>query len=261
MPIHRGRMLLYAIAGFVAAALTVVAAAPASFADRALDGATAGRVRLAETEGTIWRGSGRLVLVDVGAEEGERRSVAGVAVPGRIDWNLRRLPLLVGQVDATVRVDGMAQPVRIQGGYGEVRVGSGSLSLPSVELGRMGSPWNTLRPSGALGLRWESLTLRPGGLEGRAQIELRDASSAMTPVRPLGSYRVDVVGAGGQAELSIQTLAGPLRLEGKGNFNARGGLRFTAEATADAVERPRLQSFLGLIGRRDGDRTIIRIGA
>lgn len=256
-----GRLLLYALAGLLGVLLTFVAAAPASFADRALDAATGGRMRLAETDGTIWRGSGRLVLVDVGADQAERRSVPGVAVPGRIGWNLRQLPLLIGQIDAAIRVEGMAQPVRIQGGYDEVRVGGGSLTLPSVELGRMGSPWNTIRPSGVLSLRWENLTLKQGGLEGRAQIELRDASSAMTPVKPLGSYRVEIVGRGGQADLSIQTLAGPLRLQGSGKFSAQAGLRFTAEASAEAAESERLKSFLGLIGRRDGDRTVIRIGA
>jgi len=261
MRVPAGRAVLFALAGLIGAALALVAAAPASFVDRSLDRATSGRMRLAESDGTIWRGSGRIVLVDPGAEAGERRSLAGVAVPGRIDWNLRLLPLLIGQVDASIRVDGMTQPVRIQGGYGEMRVGGGSVALPSVELGRMGSPWNTIRPSGALSLRWENLTLKQGGLEGRAQIELRDASSAMTPVRPLGSYRVDIIGRGGQAELGIQTLAGPLRLQGSGNFSAQGGLRFTAEASADAAEQSRLDSFLGLIGRRDGDKTIIRIGA
>ncbi|MCL4184340.1 MAG: type II secretion system protein N, partial [Burkholderiaceae bacterium] len=187
MRVNQGRMLLYGLVGIVGAVIALAAGAPAAFADRALDRATAGRVRLAETDGTIWRGSGRLVLVDLGANEGERRSLAGVTVPGRIDWNLRPLPLLIGQVDAAIRIEGMTQPVRIQGDYDEVRVSGGSLVLPSVELGRMGSPWNTLRPSGALSLRWENLLVKQGALEGRAQIELRDASSAMTPVRPLGS--------------------------------------------------------------------------
>lgn len=255
------RSLAYVLAGLLGAALVVLLAAPASFVDRGLAGATQGRVRLAEAEGSIWDGSGRLVLVDIGAQAGDRRSISGVAVPGRIDWDLRVVPLLIGQVDATLRIEGMAQPVRVQGGYGEIRISGGSLTLPSVELGRMGSPWNTIRPSGALGLRWENLILRRGVIEGRAQIELRDASSAMTPVRPLGSYRVDVVGQGRQAELSIQTLAGPLRLQGSGSFDAQNGLRFTAEASTDAAEQGRLQSFLGLIGRREGERTIIKIGA
>jgi general secretion pathway protein N len=261
MRMRPGRMVAYALAGLVGAALTLIGAAPASFADRAIERATGGRMRLAETDGTIWRGSGRLVLVDTGAESGAQQAVPGVAVPGRIDWGLRQLPLLIGQVDASIRVDGMTQPVRVQGGYGEIRVGGGSLALPSVELGRMGSPWNTLRPSGALSLRWENLTLKQGGLEGRAQIELRDASSAMTPVRPLGSYRVEIIGRGGQADLGIQTLAGPLRLQGSGTFSAQGGLRFTAEASADPAAQASLNSFLGLIGRRDGEKTIIKIGA
>jgi hypothetical protein len=38
-------------------------------------------------------------------------------------------------------------------------------------------------------------------------------------------------------------------------------LRFTAEALAEGPERVRLQSLLGLLGRRDGERTIIKIGA
>ncbi len=261
MRLHPAMALAYAFAGLLGAALALLASAPAGFADVALARATGGRMRLAETSGSVWTGSGRLVLVDTGAEGGDRRAVAGVAVPGRIDWHVRALPLLIGQVDASLRIEGMTQPVRVQGGYDEIRVGGGALALPSVELGRMGSPWNTLRPSGTLSLRWENLALRQGGLEGRAQIELRDAASAMTPVRPLGSYRVEIVGRGGQADLGIQTLAGPLRLQGSGSFTAQSGLRFTAEASADPAAQASLNAFLGLIGRRDGDRTIIKIGA
>jgi len=73
MRLHPGRTLLYALAGLLGAALTLVFAAPASFADRALESATDGRMRLAETDGTIWRGSGRLVLIDVGADQAARR--------------------------------------------------------------------------------------------------------------------------------------------------------------------------------------------
>jgi hypothetical protein len=65
------------------------------------------RVRLAETDGTIWSGSGRLVLVDLGAEEGQRRSLSGVAVPGRI---VEPAPVSAadrGQVDASLRGEGM----------------------------------------------------------------------------------------------------------------------------------------------------------
>ncbi|MGE0806932.1 MAG: type II secretion system protein N [Burkholderiaceae bacterium] len=261
MRVRPGRLILYVLAGLIGLLATLLLTAPASFVDLGLVRATDGRIRLAESDGTIWRGSGRLVLADVTDQSAERRSVAGVAVPGRVAWDVRLLPLLLGQVDAAIRIDGMAQPVRVQGSYDEMRIGGGALALPSVDLSRLGSPWNTLRPSGALSLQWENLTLRGGALEGRARIELRDAASAMTPVKPLGSYRVDVIGRGRQADLGIQTLAGPLQLQGSGSFNTQGGLRFTAEASVDGDDQARLQSFLGLIGRREGGRTIIRIGA
>ena len=137
---------------------------------------------------------------------------------------------------------------------------SGSLDLPSVELSRLGSPWNTIRPSAALSLRWDSLTIRQGVLDGRVSVELRDAASAMTPVRPLGSYRIDVTGTGQDVSLGLRTLSGPLKLEGSGQWERRAGLRFTASASAEGAEKSRLQSLLALIGRREGDRTIIRIG-
>ncbi|MFA7665375.1 MAG: type II secretion system protein N [Burkholderiaceae bacterium] len=274
----RLRWLWIGLAGLLAIAATALASAPARFIDLALDRGTLGRVRLAEAEGTLWRGAGRLVLVDTAAAtaagqaagaaaRSDRRIgrsatvLSGLAIPGRLRWAVKPWPLLAGLIDATVSVDGMADPVRLQGSFTELRVAPGALTLPSVELGRLGSPWNSIRPSGALALRWEALTVTDGQLHGRASIELRDAASVMTPVSPLGSYRVDIDSRGVQAQLAIETLAGPLQLAGTGNWTARGGLRFEALATAEASEARRLQSFLGLIGRREGGRTVIKIGA
>ncbi|HMS80915.1 MAG TPA: hypothetical protein PKC20_15570, partial [Burkholderiaceae bacterium] len=56
-------------------------------------------------------------------------------------------------------------------------------------------------------------------------------------------------------------LRGARRLGGGGTWEARSGLRFPAEATAEEPERARLQPLLGLLGRREGERTIIKIGA
>lgn len=255
------RWILFGLAGLVAAVVVAVATAPARFVDLALDRSTLGRVRLAEAEGTVWQGSGRLVFADLGGEDAQRLSTPGVAIPGRVGWAVRPWPLFAGLVDAAISVDGMAQPVRLQGSFAEMRVGPGALSLPSVELSRLGSPWNSIRPSGALAVRWEPLTIRGGQMHGRATIELREAASAMTPVRPLGSYRVEIDGQGSRANVGLQTLSGPLKLTGKGTWDARAGLRFEADASAEPNEAERLQSFLGLVGRREGGRTIIRIGA
>ena len=257
-----GRWVGFALFGVAGAVSSALAFAPASFADLALRQATLGRVRLAEAVGTVWTGSGRVVLTDAAATETVPSGpvASGLAIPGRIGWSVRVLPLLLGLVDATVSLDAARPPVRISGNPTDLRVGAGSLDLPSAQLARLGSPWNTIRPSAALSMRWDALAIRQGVLDGRASIELRDTASAMTPIRPLGTYRIDVTGTGRDVALSLVTLSGPLRLEGRGSWDRRAGVRFTAEARADGPERFALQSLLSLIGSREGDRTIIRIG-
>lgn len=257
-----GRWMALGLAGLLGALLAATVFAPASWADLAVDRASLGRVRLADASGTIWHGRGRIVIAEQVRPEGAGGAyvVEGFALPGTVDWKLSALPLMLGIVDATVSVGPMAEPVSIGGHPAEVRIGAGSLDLPSVELSRLGSPWNTIRPSAALSLRWEALTIRQGVLDGRASFELRDVASAMTPVRPLGTYRIDVTGTGREVSLGLQTLSGPLRLEGSGRWERRAGLRFTATASAEGTEQSRLQSLLALIGRREGERTIIRIG-
>jgi general secretion pathway protein N len=257
----------FVLVGIVAVVCSLVLFAPAGLADAALSQATSGRIRLANASGTFWQGEGRIVLVDpsptaqTGAPTTGPLALAGLMLPGQFTWHLQALPLLLGLVDADISLDGMSKPLHLSGSFGDLRGSAASLDLPSVELGRLGSPWNTIRPSAAIGLRWESFAIKQGLFEGKMAIELRDAASVMCPVRPLGSYRIDVSGNGREADITLATLAGPLNLSGKGGWNSRTGLRFTAEAQPDASERDRLQAFLALLGRRDGDKVILKIGA
>ncbi|HOA93344.1 MAG TPA: type II secretion system protein N [Quisquiliibacterium sp.] len=257
------RWIGFVLAGVLAILGTVLTFAPAAWLDVGLREASLGRVRLAGASGSIWDGRGTLVFqeaVDSGAPRAAQVA-QGMALPGEIRWHVRMLPLLLGIVEADVKMDGMPAPVRLGGGLQELRVGAGALDLPSADLSRLGSPWNTIRPSAALSTRWEPLSIRQGVLTGRVSIELRDVTSAMTPVRPLGTYRIDVNGAGSDVNLSLSTLSGPLQLQGSGSWDRRAGVRFEAQARAEGPERQRLQSLLGLIGRREGERTVIRIGA
>jgi general secretion pathway protein N len=254
-----------AVAGALAVLAVLLTQAPASLADVALAQVTQGRVRLAEAGGTVWSGRGRIVLADVtDAAAGASRfaaTVPGVVLPGVFRWRLSPWPLAFGMLDARIEHDSMRQPVLLTGRAGELRATPGAIALPPVALDRLGSPWNTIRPTGALTVSWESVTLRSGRFDGRAAIELREAASALTPVRPLGAYRIEIVGSGDRAQVAMTTLQGPLRLDGSGTWDARSGLRFSAAAQADEAERARLQPLLGLLGRREGERTIIKIGA
>jgi general secretion pathway protein N len=265
-----GRIVIFVVLGMLVAAATMLVTAPASLIDWAIRDATSGRVRLADASGSIWSGQGRVVLVDVLAEANRDRqaapvrgpiSLAGVVIPGTIRWEIAPLPLLIGRLQANASHESMARPALITGTANRLQVTGGSLQLPSVNLARLGSPWTTVRPTASLGVTWQPFVVEQGRFSGRATLELRDVASALTPVRPLGAYRVDIDGTGAASRIQMTSIDGPLRLSGEGNWTPAGGLRFTAYAEADEAERLRLQSLLGLLGRREGTRTMIKIGA
>jgi general secretion pathway protein N len=244
--------------------------APASLVDLALERATDGRVRLADATGSIWKGQGRVVLVDVaGIANRDRQaapprgpvSIPGVVIPGTIRWEVSPLPLMIGRLQATASHESMAKPVAIAGSASRLQVTGGSLQLPDVNLARLGSPWTTVRPTASLAVTWQPIVLEGGRFNGQAILELRDVASALTPVRPLGAYRIDIDGTGNASVIRMTSLDGPLRLSGQGTWTPAAGLRFTAYAEADDAERLRLQSLLGLLGRKEGTRTMIKIGA
>lgn len=266
-----GTVVLWTVLALVVVIGTVLVTAPASLIDVGLGRATDGRVRLADAAGSIWNGRGRLVLVDTQMlAERERRggsaasmpaSLPGVVIPGTVRWQVSPLPLLIGRIQATASHESMPQPTQIAGTFSRVTVSGGALQLPDVSLARLGSPWSTVRPTTSLAVNWQPFSIENGIATGRVILDLRDVASALTPVRPLGAYRISVDGGARGTKIVMSSLEGPLRLSGDGDWTPRTGLRFVAYAEADESERLRLQSLLNLLGRREGTRTMIKIGA
>ena len=251
-------------AAFVLLAISVFLwSAPASWADSIASQATSGRVRLAESQGKLWAGSARIVLVDpssIGNTDSTAVGIAGVVIPGRCRWDLAALPLLVGNIRLQLQFENMATPVFVTGDRAKLTGSAGALDLPAVRLDRLGSPWNTIQPNAALAVKWDPFVLERGQFVGKAALTVSQVGSALTSVNPLGSYRIDLDSTPQKAALAIVTLSGPLQLEGQGDWTSRTGVRFTAYAQAQA-EQAKLQPLLGLLGKREGDRTVIRLGA
>ncbi|MDO4905256.1 MAG: type II secretion system protein N [Lautropia sp.] len=267
-PWSAGRVVLWAGLALLVALVTILSFAPASVADWGLKLATQGRVRLADTAGSVWQGQGRVVLVDVAAEAERQRQgksemlpLPGVLIPGNVRWQIHVLPLFIGRLQVQARHESMNQPLEVSGTFQSPRFSGGSIRLPDVSLARLGSPWSTVQPMAALAVSWQPFEIVEGKAKGLATVELRDVASALTPVRPLGAYRLEIDGRQDDVTLKMTSLEGPLRLTGDGVFNPRQGVRFTAWADVDESERLKLQPLVSLLGRRDGNRTMIKIGA
>lgn len=250
----------WALAGALAGLLAVLlVTAPARWLAGALASATGGAVLLAEPQGSVWAGSAQLVLTG-GAGSQDR-----TALPGRVHWRLT--PALLG-IAAQVRADCCtgAAPLGLRvsprWGGASVAVAAGDSVWPASLLSGLGTPWNTLQPQGELALTTPGLQIDWAAgrmtLDGRADITVRQLSSRLSTLQPLGSYRLQLQG-GDAVALSLSTLEGGLQLSGNGQWvGAR--LRFSGEARAAPGLEAQLANLLNLLGRRQGERAIISLG-
>ena len=137
------------------------------------------------------------------------------------------------------------------------------LRLPAAVLAGLGAPWNTLGLHGALRLQSPALSAqREQGqvlFNGTATLEAKDMSSRLSPLRPLGDYRVELSG-GAPARVQLRTLGeAALLLEGVGQWNGTR-LVLRGQAKAGAGHEESLSNLLNIIGRRQGPAALITLG-
>ena len=227
------------------AAVTVVVRAPAAWLGDWLEGHT--RVRLVDARGTVWHGS-----AFIGFSNGREITL----VPGRIEWQVDGIR--PGGIGARLTHAWLSSPLQVSLAREGVAFAKGSARLPAGVLASAGAPFNTLKPGGTLEASWTDTLLRGAALTGEVQIDWRDASSALSTVAPIGSYRLRVTGRGDGPALELATLSGPLQLQGRGRIEG-SRIRFNGTAGAEADMRPALNGLLGVLGMRSGDKVLLAI--
>ena len=203
---RKALFVLAAVAGLLATALFV---APAQWIASALSNATGGRIELADASGTAWNGSAVLVLASSSDPAASRASL-----PERLSWRLSPWSLIIGQLDLTVtHPSALAQPLAVRAplfGGGRVTLSATTLRLPASLLIGVGAPWNTIRPGGILLVNWDRLQIGSDRVQGNFSAEWQYASSALTPVSPMGHYRLQTNGVWPGTQLDLLTISGPL---------------------------------------------------
>lgn len=256
------RVLGFVVAALIILLVTALVIAPAQWAADYVRSATNGRLELAEASGTIWNGSAIVVLASP-AETGASRA----SLPERLSWQLSPWALLAGQVDLVLmHPSALSQRLAINAPlFGRTfTLSPTTLRLPASLLVGLGAPWNTVRPGGILTVSWDRMRVEPGRWQGGINGEWQLASSALTPVSPMGHYRVQTNGIWPGTQLELLTISGPLELKGNGTINEGGRLRFTGRAQAMAGTDPgvkaQLTGLISLLGRRDGEGSLLNFG-
>lgn len=255
--------------GLWGAAFGVIAGAvvyaPAAWLAAGVSQAAGQRVLLADARGTVWNGSAAVVLT------GGPGSRDASSLPGRLEWSVRPRGLSL-ELRATHSCCLFGTTVlRWRPGLGrqtiELPAATGGIGQwPAAWLTGLGTPWNTLQPSGAIRLSSPGVTLHlmqgRWRLDGQINLDLAGIASRVSTLDELGSYRVVVSGRPDGAEnatLQLSTLSGALQLSGQGQW-VGPALRFQGEATAAPGAEPALNNLLNIIGRRQGARSVISIG-
>lgn len=244
------------------AALTTVAFAPAHWLAHGLSQSSGDQLQLHQLQGTVWQGSAQLVLAAGNGGQSQ------AALPGRIQWRLR--PGLQGlqlawQAPCCLQNEWLWTITPTWSGL-QLRLSDLPEAQPSVWpsalLAGLGTPWNTLQLQGALRLSTRQLVLQWQGahwtVAGQAQLDATGMSTSLSTLKPIGSYRLALAG-GPSPTLGLTTLDGSLQLSGTGRW-VGGRLQFAGVATAAPERAAALANLLNIIGRRDGARSIIKVG-
>lgn len=215
---HLRRLVLFLLLLAVLAAIGV-ATCPASFAWRFV-AARAGAVTLDAIGGTVWNGHAGSV------------SVYGRPL-GALDWRLAVLPLLHGEVAASVQLHGgdmQASGLFTRHADASVSIVDADARLPArVAAPALDIP--LLQLLGTLDIHIAQLTLHGAWpTAARGSVEWRDAAVAGSAQAQLGSLRADFDNAAdGSIAGTVRDQGGPLQLHGTfsvrdGNYDARATL-------------------------------------
>jgi len=244
------RALLLTALGIAAYGVFLVASMPASFLLARAQQAQPGKFEVREAGGTAWHGHANVVINTPG----------GPVAVDRIEWRWLPAQLASGRFAFDINARSGAITARYEGARTlsawqarALEVRGDAQALATLV------PWTAAwRPEGLVTITSPLLTTDGVEVRGEARVEWQRAAVALSDLKPLGSYRADIVAEGHQGRLKVTTLEGALRIAGQGTLTPPARLAFTGEARAAPEQAKALEPLLNLLGpaRADGARTL-----
>jgi general secretion pathway protein N len=241
------RALLVAAATACLLAAAVAVEAPATLVDRQLDSLTGGRMRVADAAGTIWNGSGALILLPYTAR-----------IP--VQWHIDALPLLRSRLSGALSRN-PTEPLQATFDLGsdDFAVRRFAIAFPAEALLRAAdAPAAVTAAGGIVDLRADAFAMRRGMFEGGFIARWWGAS--LPGPRPevriaLGDVRLEGVANGGEIKGALSNAGGDIEITGTVNLAATGAARVEARlkprAGVDAERSRAITAALSMSGSAD----------
>jgi general secretion pathway protein N len=185
----------------------LIVLAPAYLLDHGLQRVSQGRLRLVGGDGTLWSGRGMITMPDKLAST----YVAWSMNPASMLSGYLRVNLQVGQSTPVFPVRLSRSGVVIE--HADIRLPAMILALWQPQLAVLGLTGEMQLVISALGIDYR---LDHQQVYGKLTLQLRDAGSGFTPIYPLGDYELRLDGKGSEIDIQLETLKGPLQIDGHG---------------------------------------------
>ena len=251
----------------VVALLGLLLQAPAAWADFFVAQATRGAVRLAQAEGSLWKGRAQVLIVPAALKLGgdPSPSTESFQLVRSVSW---RLTPGFNAVTLNLSSDALEGPVTqdpLLLSLGSVSIPDGRLRLDSFPMEQAGGALAFLKPQAALEIRWSGLNMPQASEQKRViSLDIHQFVTSLSPIKPLGSYRVHFSSVGtftGQAarlSWSVESMQGSvISMSGSGTVSdmVRGQLQFKCHRQCEFVD-----GLLSAIGKKSGDVYEAKLG-
>lgn len=198
---------------------------PAHWLGEALGHATHGVARLQNTHGSLWRGSGTLLVHGGGR--------APLSAP--LHWEIFPLWLLTGKliVDVESRPDPQLR-ARLRIGYRHWQLRDLEGEMAAAALSTLYPPAALISPTGNLRVSASEIGLDADGVSGEARITWLGAGGRLGGLGEVGDYLLVINGEDGAAVLRVETLRGALQIAARGRWQPLGDGQLQLDGTLAA---------------------------
>lgn len=226
-------MMLRLLVAALAMLLLLVAWAPATLLDAALQRATDGRLRILAASGSVWRGEGTFASLTPDGRAAQPWLTAG--------WDTEFGSLLTGALEWRLVERAGATVLRVRVRPGGVEVVEADIDAPLKPLLD-----SIPHPIARAGWRGAARLQIPGWqcdwqgqCEGRLKLAWQDAGVELVPGRRFGDYEITATAKGNAGTMDIHTLSGEVKVNGNGTWQQGKRPRFdgSVEGPVEIVGR------------------------
>jgi len=244
------RTILLIVLGLVAFGIILVVTMPASFIASQIAPALPPQVSIDGAKGNMWSG-----------EASVRAAPGGVPITiEKVQWRFKPERLADGKIafDTSAASGGFEAKMELQRDGTRWHVRDLHIDGDASGFATVFPILSAYKFSGPVTATAASLDGNDREVWGEVKIEWRDAGTALSQVRPLGTYRAEWHADGASGRINVATLMGPLRVSGAGTTGTPARLDFSGEAGADSSAGLSLDPLLDQIGPRkpNGARAI-----